>query len=82
MDRAASVERVVEIQSMSHAGVQQRGLRTRQVNAAQQHAAFRQSTPARHHREQLADPRRAAAAEHAAECVEDISAGGFDGARR
>jgi len=33
MDRAASVERVVEIQRMSHAGVQQRGLRTWQVDA-------------------------------------------------
>ena len=82
MDRAAGVERVVEIQRMPHAGVQQRRLRRRQADAAQQHAAFGQPAPARDHREELVDPRRTAAAEHAAEGVENVAAGGLDGARR
>jgi hypothetical protein len=81
MDRAAGVERVVEIQRMTHTGVQQCGLRRGQADAAQQHAAFGRSAPARDHGEKLADPGRTAAAEHATERVEDIAAGGFDGAR-
>ena len=80
MGRAAGVERVVEIQRMSHAGVEQRSLRGRQAEAAQQHAAFCQSAPARDYCEQLPDPGRTAAAEHAAERVKDVAAGGFDGA--
>jgi hypothetical protein len=81
MDRAAGVERVVEIQRMTHTRVQQCCLGRGQADAAQQHAAFGRSAPARDHGEQLADPGRTAAAEHAAEGVEDIAAGGFDGAR-
>ena len=46
MDRAAGVERVVEIQRMTHAGIQQRGLRRRQADAAQQDAAFLPPAPA------------------------------------
>ena len=45
MDRAAGVQRVVEIQRMTHAGVQQRRLRRRQADAAQQDAAFRPARP-------------------------------------
>jgi hypothetical protein len=36
----------------------------------------------RHNRDEFADPGRTAAAEHAAKCVMDVAAGGFDGARR
>src|SRR5580704_6738240 len=82
VDRAASVERVVEIQRVPHAGIQQRGLWARQADAAQQHAAFRQPTPSRNNREEFTDPGRTAAAEHAAECVEEVTTGGLYGARR
>ncbi|HZU91471.1 MAG TPA: glutathione S-transferase family protein [Stellaceae bacterium] len=82
MDRTARIQRVVEIQRMTHAGVQQRRLRRRQADAAQQDAAFRQPAPARDDREEFVDPRGAAAAEHAAKGVENVAAGGFDGACR
>ncbi len=81
MDRAAGIERVVEIERMAHAGVNERRLRRRQPGAAQQHAAFREPAPAQHHPEELVDPRRAAAAEHAAKGVENVAAGGKGGAR-
>jgi hypothetical protein len=82
MDRAAGIERVVEIQRMTHAGIQQGCLWRRQAEPAQQDAAFRQAAPAGDHRKELVDPRGAAAAEHAAKGVENIAAGGCDGARR
>jgi hypothetical protein len=81
MDRAAGVECVVEIERVPHAGVQECSLWRRQADTAQQHAAFGRSAPSGDHREKLADPGRTAAAEHAAEGVEDVTAGGFDGAR-
>src|SRR3954452_14686310 len=80
MDRAARVQRVVEIQRMPHAGVQQRRLRRWQANAAQQDVAFGQPAPAGYRREQLVDPRRTATAEHAAEGIENVATGGLDGA--
>src|SRR5207244_3182370 len=58
-----------------------RCLGRRQPDPAQQDAAFRQPAPARDHRKELVDPRGAAAAEHAAKGIENIAAGGFDGAR-
>src|SRR6267378_7613948 len=67
---------------MTHAGIQQRRLWRRQADPAQQDAAFRQPAPARDHRKELVDPRGPAAAEHAAKSIEEIAAGGFDGARR
>src|SRR5215217_6695908 len=82
MDRAANVECIIEVQRVPHAGIEQRGLRARQADSAQQYAAFRQSTPARHNREEFANPRRTAAAEHAAKCIEDVAAGGLNGASR
>ena len=72
----------IEVQRVAHAGIEQRGLRARQADAAQQHAAFSEATPARYNREEFADAGRTAAAEHAAKCVEDIAAGGLDGASR
>jgi len=82
MDRAAGVERVVEVERVPHAGVEQRGLRARQAHAPQQHAAFRQSAPSRNNREGFADPGRTTAAEHAPECVEEVAAGRRYGALR
>ena len=81
MDRAAGIERVVEIERVAHAGVQQRRLRRRQADPTQQDAAFLTPTPARNHRKELVDPPGAAAAEHAAKGVKNVAAGGFDGAR-
>ena len=72
----------IEVQRVAHAGIEQRGLRARQAHAAQQHVAFGQSAPSRHNREEFADRGRTAAAEHAAKCVEDVAAGGLDGASR
>ena len=66
---------------MAHAGIKQRCLWCRQADPAQQDAAFRQPAPARDHRKELVDPRTAASAEHAAKGIENIAAGGFDGAR-
>jgi hypothetical protein len=66
---------------MTHAGIQQRCLWRRQTGPAQQDAAFREPAPARDHRKELADPRGAAAAEHAAKRIKDIPADRFDGAR-
>ena len=80
MDRAAGVQRVVEIERMTHAGVQQRRLGRRQADAAQQHPAFLHPAPSGDHREKFVDPRRAAAAEHAAKRIENVAAGGCDGA--
>jgi hypothetical protein len=82
MDRAAGVERVVEIERMTHTGVQERRLRRRQPDAAQEDTAFRQPAPAGDHGKKLVDPWGAAAAEHAAEGIENVAAGGCDGARR
>ena len=82
MDGAPGVQRVVEIQRMTHAGIQQRRLWRRQAGAPQQHAAFLTPAPSGDHRKELVDPRRAAAAEHAAKRIENIATGGFDGARR
>ena len=82
MDGTAGVHRVVEIQRMTHAGIEQRRLWRRQAGTPQQHTAFLTPAPPGDHRKELIDPRRAAAAEHAAKGVEDVATGGFDGARR
>jgi hypothetical protein len=66
---------------MTRAGIQQRRLWRRQPGAPQQDAAFRQPAPAGDHGNELIDPRRAAAAEHAAKRIKNIAAGGFNGAR-
>src|SRR5271165_6964036 len=81
MDGTPGVQRVVEIQRMTHAGIQQCRLRCGQAGAPQQHTAFLTPAPPADHRKELIDPRRAAAAEHAAKSIEDIASGGFDGAR-
>ena len=81
MDRTSGVQRVVKIQRMPHARIEQRRLWRGQADATQQHTAFLTPAPAREHRKEFIDPRRAAAAEHAAKRIEDIATGGFDGAR-
>ena len=81
MDGTPGVQRVVEIQRMTHAGIQQRRLWRRQAGAPQQHTAFPAPAPPGDHRKELVDPRGAAAAEHTAKGVEYIAAGGFDRTR-
>src|ERR1700730_11301876 len=80
MDGSAGVERVVEVERMAHAGVQQRGLRRRQAGWAQEHAAFLKPAPSAHHPTELVNPRGAAATEHAAKGIENVAAGGSNGA--
>ena len=81
MDGTPGVQRVVEIQRMTHAGIQQRRLWRRQAGAPQQHTAFLAPAPPGDYRKELIDPRRAAAAEHAAKSIEDIATGGFHSTR-
>jgi hypothetical protein len=57
MDRAAGVEGIVEVQRVTHAGVQERGLGRRQADTAQQDTAFLPAAPMRDHRKELVDPR-------------------------
>ena len=78
MDGAAGVQSIVEVERVAHAGVQQGGLRRRKVHSPQQNPALLSPAPTADHRAQLADSRGAAAAEHAAESIENIAAGGFD----
>src|SRR5689334_14470581 len=82
MDGAPGVQRIVEIQRVTHAGIQQRRLWRRQAGTPQQHTAFLTPAPPGDHREELVDPWRAAAAEHAAKRIEDIATGRCDRARR
>ena len=56
MNGTTDIQRVVEIQRMTHAGIQQRCLRRRQADPAQQDAAFGQPAPARDHCEEFVDP--------------------------
>jgi hypothetical protein len=67
---------------MTHTGVQQRRLWRRQAGVPQQHTAFLTTAPPGDHRKELIDARSAAAAEHAAKCVENVTTRGFDGACR
>ena len=80
MDGAAGVQRVVEVQRVTHAGVQQCGLWRRQAGPTQQHTAFLPPAPVADHRTQLVYPRGTAAAEHAAEGIENIASSGLNGA--
>jgi hypothetical protein len=82
MDGTPGVQRVIEIQRMTHTGIQQCGLWRRQASAPQQHTAFLTPSPPGDHRKELVDPRRAAAAKHAAKRIENIATGRFDRARR
>jgi hypothetical protein len=60
MDRTPGVH-IVEVQRMTHTGVQQRRLWRRQTGVPQQHTAFLTPAPPDDHRRELIDPRRAAA---------------------
>jgi hypothetical protein len=57
MDGTPGIQRVVEIQRMTHAGIQQRCLRRRQADPPQQDAAFSQPAPARDRCKELVNPR-------------------------
>src|SRR5262249_160550 len=78
IDGTPAGERVVEIERVTHGGIQERCLRRRQAGAPQQHSALLASTPPGDYRKEFTDPRRGAAAEHAAQSIEDIPTGGFD----
>jgi len=81
MDRTSGVQSVVKIQRMPHSRIEQCRLWRGQADAAQQHTAFLTPAPAREHRKEFVNPRRAAAAERAAKSIEDVATDGFDGAR-
>src|ERR1700689_4746634 len=76
MDRPAMVERVVEVERMRHAGVQQGSLGCLQPKLPQHHLALLRAAPAAYDTCEFGNAALAAAAQQAAEGIKDVVARG------
>jgi hypothetical protein len=76
MDRTSMIERVIEIESVCHSGIQHGSVWCWQPSLPQYHLALLGTTPAAKEAEEFSDTGRAATSEQAAECVEDVVASG------